>query len=171
MLIKKICMLGALAVGKTALVQQYVRSIFSDSYLSSVGVKVSKKVVTVKEEEVNLLLWDLEGQDNYSAVNISYIKGASGLFFVVDGTRGETLSVALMLRNTAFDILGHDTPHLMLVNKEDLKETWEITDKVLASLSHSGINILLTSAKEGSNVDLAFTTLAEMMVTKQNEQP
>jgi small GTP-binding protein len=173
-------MLGALAVGKTALVQQYVRSIFSDSYLSSVGVKVSKKAVTVKkkdplkkdvdEQEVNLLLWDLEGQDNYSAVNISYIKGAGGLFFVVDGTRGETLSVALMLRNTALDILGHDTPHLILVNKNDLKDTWEITDKVLASLSHSGLKIMLTSAREGFNVDLAFNTLAEMMVTKQNEQ-
>ncbi len=166
MINKKICMLGALAVGKTALVQQYVHSIFSDHYLSSVGVKVSKKTVEVKTaaEPVNLLLWDLEGQDDYNAVNTGYIKGASGLFFVVDGNRGETLSVALMLRNTALEMLGPTTPHLLIINKEDLKDTWEITDKVLESLSNSGITVLRTSAKTGLNVELAFSTLAAMMM-------
>ncbi|UQZ87991.1 GTP-binding protein [Deltaproteobacteria bacterium Smac51] len=164
MLSKKICMLGALAVGKTALIQQYVRSIFSDSYLSSVGVKVSKKTLTVQETPMNLLLWDLEGQDDYNAVNTSYIKGAAGLLFVVDGTRGETLSVALMLRNTALDILGHNTPHVLLINKEDLNDSWEITDKVLTSLKNSGITVLKTSAKTGLNVESAFSALAEMMV-------
>ncbi len=78
-------MLGALAVGKTALIQRYVHSIFSDEYLSTVGVKVSKK--TLEEPPVNLLLWDLEGQDDYNALNISYIKGAAGLLFVIDGSR------------------------------------------------------------------------------------
>lgn len=164
---KKICMLGALAVGKTALVRRYVRSIFSDNYLSSVGVKISKKDMEVGGQEGSLLLWDLEGQDDYNAVNTSYLKGASGLLFVVDGNRGETLSVALMLRNTAMDMLGPDIPHLVLINKEDLKETWEITDKVIESLKHNGINALVTSAKTGLNVELAFSTLATMMMDKQ----
>lgn len=64
-------MLGALAVGKTALVRQYVHSIFSDKYLSSVGVKVSKKSLECQSEPVSLMLWDLEGQDDYNAVNTS----------------------------------------------------------------------------------------------------
>ena len=162
-------MLGALSVGKTALVQQYVRSIFSDNYLSSVGVKVSKKTLEINDEALNLMLWDLEGQDDYNAVNTSYIKGASGLFFVVDGTRGETLSVALMLRNTALDILGHDTPHVLIVNKEDISQNWEITDKVLTSLENSGLTLLKTSAKTGLNVELAFSSLASMMMGQKND--
>lgn len=162
MLSKKICMLGALAVGKTALVQRYVHSMFSDEYLSTVGVKVSKK--TLEEPRVNLLLWDLEGQDDYNVLNISYIKGAAGLLFVIDGSRGETLSVALMLRNTALDLLGHDTPHILLINKEDAKDSWEITDKVLTSLKNSGITVLETSAKTGLNVEKAFSLLANMML-------
>ena len=164
MINKKICMLGALAVGKTSLVKQYVQSIFSDDYLSSVGVKVSKKPVTVDEREVNLMLWDLEGQDDYNTVNLAYVSGASGLLFVADGTRGETLSVALMLRNSALDILGHDTPHLLIVNKEDLKESWEITSKVFDSLTNSGIKVLMTSAKTGLNVEEAFNALASLMM-------
>jgi small GTP-binding protein domain len=164
MLQKKICMMGSLAVGKTSLVQRFVRSIFSDNYLSSVGVKVSKKVVGVGENQVNLLLWDLEGQDDYSMVNTTYIKGASGLFFVVDGTRGESLSVALSLRNTALDILGQETPHILLINKDDISDSWEITDKVLSSLENSGITVMRTSAKTGLNVENAFQTITEMML-------
>ena len=163
MINKKICMLGALAVGKTALVKRYVQSIFSDDYLSSVGVKVSKKTVAPGGREINLMLWDLEGQDDYNAVNLSYVSGASGLLFVVDGTRGETLSVALTLRNSALDILGHDIPHLLIVNKEDLKDSWEITEKVFDSLTNSGIRVLKTSAKTDLNVEEAFATLASLM--------
>lgn len=157
-------MLGSLAVGKTALVQQFVRSIFSDTYLSSVGVKISKKTLSLNGEFLNLILWDLEGQDEYSAVNTSYIKGASGLLFVADGTRGESLSVALTLRNSALDILGPETPHLIIINKADISEQWEITDKVLDSLCESGLTALKSSAKTGLNVETAFLSLAEMMM-------
>lgn len=164
MLNKKICMLGSLSVGKTALVRQFVRSIFSDTYLSSVGVKVSKKTLNLNGDFVNLILWDLEGQDEYNAVNTSYIKGANGLFFVADGTRGESLSVTLTLRNTALDILGPATPHIVIINKADIREQWEITDKVLESLTHSGLTVMQTSAKTGLNVEAAFSTMAKMMM-------
>jgi small GTP-binding protein len=158
---------GALAVGKTALIQQYVHSIFSDEYLSSVGVKISRKTVETDGQALNMLLWDLEGQDDYGGVNISYLKGASGFFLVADGTRGETLSVALTLRRTALELLGPDTPHLLLINKNDLEEGWEITDKVLASLQDSGVQVVRSSARTGFNVEYAFSALAKMML----EQP
>ncbi|MDR2945836.1 MAG: GTP-binding protein, partial [Candidatus Adiutrix sp.] len=161
------CLVGALAVGKTALIQQYVHSIFSDEYLSSVGVKISRKTVETDGQALNMLLWDLEGQDDYGGVNISYLKGASGFFLVADGTRGETLSVALTLRRTALELLGPDTPHLLLINKNDLEEGWEITDKVLASLQDSGVQVVRSSARTGFNVEYAFSALAKMML----EQP
>ena len=171
MLSKKICMLGALAVGKTSMVQRYVHSIFSDNYLSSVGVKVSRKEIRNNEQDVNLLLWDLEGQDDYGAVNISYIRGASGLFFVADGTRGETLSVALSLRNRALDILGHDIPHVLIINKDDLRDTWEFTDKVLESLITNGLNVINVSAKTGLNVENAFNSIVAMMIASRDNEP
>ena len=163
MINKKICMLGAFAVGKTALVQRYIHSIFSDDYLSSVGVKISKKTVTVNGEEINLMLWDLEGQDDYSAINLSYLRGAMGLFIVADGSRGSTLSVALTLRNTALKTLGDEVPHILLVNKSDIQENWEVTDKIIASLKTGGMNVIKTSAKTGENVENAFNTLAQLM--------
>jgi small GTP-binding protein len=159
-------MLGSFSVGKTALVRQYVNSIFSDTYLSTVGVKISKKTVTVNEQELNLLLWDMEGQDNYSLVNMSYLRGAHGLLFVVDGTRGETLTVALKLRVESMKILGSGIPSLFIINKTDLEPDWEITEKILVSLASKGVTFFKTSAKTGLNVEKIFLTLAESMVEK-----
>ncbi|MDR0355962.1 MAG: GTP-binding protein [Deltaproteobacteria bacterium] len=166
MINKKICMLGSFSVGKTALVRQYVNSIFSDTYLSTVGVKISKKTINVKDQELNLLLWDMEGQDNYSLVNMSYLRGAHGLLFVVDGTRGETLTVALKLRVESMKILGSGIPSIFIINKTDLEPEWEITEKVLSSLEAKGVTIYKTSAKTGLNVEKIFTTLAEEMMEK-----
>jgi small GTP-binding protein len=157
-------MLGSFSVGKTALVRQYVNSIFSDTYLSTVGVKISKKTITARDQDLNLLLWDMEGQDNYSLVNMSYLRGAHGLLFVVDGTRGETLTVALKLRVESMKILGSGIPSIFIINKTDLEPEWEITEKVLSSLEQKGVTIFKTSAKTGLNVEKIFTTLADKMV-------
>ena len=163
MISKKICMLGAFAVGKTALVQQYVRSIFTDRYLSTVGVKISKKTLRVDDREVSLVLWDLEGKDDYVDVNISYLRGAMGFFTVADGTRQETLDVALSLRNMAVNLVGN-VPHMLLVNKADLASSWEVSEERLAALQAEGLRIVRTSAKTGLAVNDSFTVLTKAML-------
>jgi GTPase SAR1 family protein len=56
MIQKKVCMLGATGVGKTSLVSRFVSSMFSDKYMTSVGVKVDKKTVSIGEDQVTLVL-------------------------------------------------------------------------------------------------------------------
>ena len=160
MIAKKICLLGAFSVGKTSLVEQYVHSIFSDKYLSSVGVKISKKNVVVSDREVTLVLWDMEGKDMYSEVNLSYLRGAMGYFVVADGTRKETLDAALALHKQAANFAG-DIPSFILVNKADLRERWEVTDAMLQEAREENVDLLLTSAKTGEGVEQAFIALAE----------
>jgi small GTP-binding protein len=164
MLNKKICMLGSIAVGKTSLIRRFVSSIFSDDYLSTVGVKISKKNLTVNSQEVTLMLWDLEGHDDYGDINISYLKGASGLLFVVDGTRGNTLSQVLEIRESALKVAGANTPHLFLMNKNDLRSEWQVSDAVLGALRDKGYEVLEVSAKTGENVEKAFELIAGLML-------
>lgn len=71
-------MLGAFPVGKTALVQKHVHSIFSNDYLSTVGVKISKRAIQVDGQDINMMLWDMEGQDDYTNPNLAYLRGAMG---------------------------------------------------------------------------------------------
>ena len=163
MISKKICMVGAFSVGKTALVARFVHSIFSDKYLSTVGVKISKKELTCDGRDVSLILWDLEGRDIYADANLSYLRGAMGFFIVADGTRKETLEAALELRKAAYDAVGN-IPCRLLINKDDLADIWEVTDVMLNNLARQGIEYLRTSAKTGHAVDEAFMSLAREML-------
>ncbi len=163
MISKKVCILGGFAVGKTSLIGRYVHSIFSDKYLSTVGVKISKKVLSLDTGDVTLVFWDMEGKDIYANVNLAYLRGAMGFIAVADGTRKETLETALSLRQLAMSVAG-DIPSCLLVNKADMRDQWEITDGMLAPLADQGIRIVHTSAKTGNGVDEAFTCLARGML-------
>ncbi|GHV07634.1 GTP-binding protein [Campylobacterota bacterium] len=163
MINKKVCLLGAFSVGKTSLVSQYVHSIFSDRYLSTIGVKISKKQLNVGDEETTLVIWDMEGKDVYTDVKVSYLRGASGFFVVADGTRKETLDEAMSLRKLAFEVLG-EVPCYLLLNKSDLTQKWEITDEMIADVLHQDVKTIMVSARTGYSVQVAFESLARDMI-------
>jgi hypothetical protein len=163
MIQKKICMIGSFAVGKTSLVKRFVESIFSDKYLTTVGVKIDKKVLEVDGRQTMLMLWDLEGQDNFAMLKLSYLRGAAGYLLVADGTRAETLKTAAELQGKVESSVGK-VPFLLLVNKSDLAEQWEAVDEDLDKLAGDGWTVLKTSAKTGENVEEAFTDLARRML-------
>jgi len=165
MIKKKICMLGSFAVGKTSLVQRFLTSIFSDKYLTTVGVKVDKKTVSINNQEVDLLLWDIYGEDEFQKVKASYLRGASGYFLVIDGTRKTTLDTALMLHERAEETIGR-VPLVCLLNKVDLTDEWEFFDKELDTLSKKGWSVMNTSAKTGQGVEAAFLALTKKMLEK-----
>jgi small GTP-binding protein len=163
MIQKKICMLGAYAVGKTSLVSRFVKSLFSDKYHSTIGVKVDKKQVTVGDEEVELLLWDIYGEDEFQKMRASYLRGSAGYVLVVDGTRRETLAQAVTLQSRAQEAAGK-VPFVLMVNKSDLTDKWEVDDTALEDLFQRGWPAFKTSAKTGAGVEEAFLDLARLML-------
>src|ERR1700761_5222454 len=130
---KKICLLGSYGVGKTSLVARFVHSLFADKYHTTVGVKIDKKVLKINEEEVTLMVWDMAGEEDGAPVKLNQVKDASGYLLVVDGTRARTLEVARSIHGRVKAEVG-DRPFLVLVNKADLRETWEIPDSVWEEL-------------------------------------
>ena len=162
---KKICMLGGSAVGKTSLVHRFVRSMFSDKYMTTVGVKIDQKTVVLDEKRtVELILWDIHGDDEFQNVRRMYLRGMAGYFLVIDGTRRSTLDKAHMLRNLAVTTVG-DIPFVLIVNKSDLSAEWEITKEDLDLMREQGWHIVETSAKEDCGVTEAFEKLAKLMIT------
>ncbi|HKP86979.1 MAG TPA: Rab family GTPase [Blastocatellia bacterium] len=164
MIQKKICMLGAFAVGKTSLVARFVKSIFSEKYLTTVGVKIDKKVVSVGGQEMTLILWDLAGEDEFMQVRMSYLRGSSGYLLVADGTRRATLDKAVELQKRAEDEVG-GVPFILLINKADMKNEWEMNDSDIAALAGKGWLVLETSAKTGANAEEAFLSIGEKMMS------
>ena len=95
MLKKKICLLGAFAVGKTSLVARFVTSMFDERYISTIGVKVDRKQVSVAAGDVDLMIWDIAGEGDFQRINPTYLKGASGCLLVADGTQSKRISTSL----------------------------------------------------------------------------
>jgi small GTP-binding protein len=163
MLKKKICMLGSFAVGKTSLVQRFVKSIFSDKYHTTIGVKIDKKIIDIDDKELNLLLWDIHGEDDYQKVQASYLLGAAGYFLVIDGTRRDTIKMAESLQGLAQKTIK-EKPFILLINKADLEDEWEITSADISALESKGWIVMKTSAKSGLNVEEAFLTLGKHII-------
>jgi small GTP-binding protein len=157
------CLLGAYGVGKTSLVARYVHSMFSEKYMTTIGVKIDKKTVDVQDERVELVIWDIYGQDDFQKVRMSYLRGASGYLLVMDGTRGATFETALSLQTSAEQTVGQ-VPFIVAVNKADLSGQWEIAERDLEQLRNRGWRVIKTSAKTGGAVEAAFATLAHAMV-------
>ena len=163
MIQKKICMLGAFAVGKTSLVARFVESIFSEKYLTTVGVKISKKALQVGNQEWQLMLWDLAGEDEFLQLHLSYLRGSSGYLLVVDGTRRATLDTAVSMQQRAATAVGN-VPFVVLFNKSDLENEWEMGNDAFEELSRRGWPWLKTSAKTGGGVEEAFRVLIAKML-------
>jgi small GTP-binding protein len=155
-------MLGGFGVGKTSLVSRFVSSMFSDKYLTTVGVKVDKKTVPIDSGEMTLMLWDIYGQDEFQTVRDSYLRGASGYLLVADGTRHATLDTATALQQKAESVVGR-VPFMLLLNKSDLNADWQLNERALWKLAEQGWTVLKTSAKTGAGVDEAFAKLAREM--------
>ena len=164
MIQKKICLMGAYAVGKTSLVARYVRSIFSEKYHTTLGVKIDKKIVATAHGEVKLMIWDLAGEDDLVGADVDYMRGAAGYILVADGTREASLERAVILQQRICEKIG-PVPFLLLINKVDLEADWEVEPAHLEELSRSGWRILRTSAKTGQGVEAAFLSLAGSLLS------
>ncbi len=166
---KKMCMIGDFGVGKTSLIRRFVDRQFSDQYLSTVGVKISRKSVEIGEGEkrdVQLLIWDLEGHTKFKAIAPSYLQGAGGALVVADVTRSETIE-RIPEHLKLFSSVNPKGLIIIALNKADLAEE-EKLEKLLEIARYPEYERVVatyaTSAKEGTSVDEIFHTLAAKML-------
>ncbi len=160
---KKVCLLGEFAVGKTSLVRQFVDGKFDDKYLSSIGVKISRRPMQREGYALNLLIWDLAGGDIKKPQQSRYLRGAAGALLVCDLTRAETLE-AIHEYATLLHSMQPDAALLLIGNKVDLTDEQVISVEMLQETAVSlQAAHTITSAKTGNNVEHAFTLLAELI--------
>jgi hypothetical protein len=156
---KKICLLGTFAVGKSSLTERFVKSVFSERYRTTVGVRIQKRMVEIDGGTVDLIIWDLAGEDEFLSLRTAYLRGSGGYVLVADGTRRETLNKVLEMKKRADLALG-GVPFVLMVNKMDRREDWAVTDADLDDLTRKGWPVFRTSAKTGEGVSDGFIRLA-----------
>jgi len=169
-------LLGDSSVGKTSLIRRYVIDEFHDSYIETIGTKISKKEIELEVNNnafsLSLQIWDVLGQKAYSAVQSRAFVGMDGALLVADTTRSETLESLKSYWIPTLKRVVPVAPLVFLGNKSDLAEDaqFSLDDLVEFSSEQSqsdSENTFLTSAKTGVNVERAFITIAELILSSQ----
>ncbi|MFW9876655.1 MAG: Rab family GTPase [Candidatus Thorarchaeota archaeon] len=164
----KICMTGDISVGKTSLVRRYVMDIFDDTYIATLGTKISKKKVRLFKNNqtyhLTLSLWDVLGHDVFENMYSWAFEGAKAAMLVCDLTREDTLKNVTNWITRVKNVAG-DIPFIILANKKDLKKDYEFDeDDLIAFSSELELQSYMTSAKSGENVSPTFVRIGDMVL-------
>ena len=165
---KKVCLLGDFAVGKTSLLRRFVYDLFNDKYISTIGVKVSRKTVGLSRVddvvELTMMLWDLGGSEVFKQVRTSYLRGAAGAVLVCDLTRPETLDSIRSYVDDLFSV-SPDAELILVANKCDLADQQRLTPaQIKAVAADLNAPYYVTSAKTGEEVETLFRHLGRLLV-------
>jgi small GTP-binding protein len=157
MIAKKVLLIGSFGVGKTSLIRRFVTNEFSEDYISTIGVRVSTKIMKFNNEEIKLLIWDVAGINDNEDIPKAYFLGSSAAMFVFDLTREETYNDIESQVETIKNLSG--LKNITVVgNKKDLL----ISDQIEQIKKTISISVdLITSAKEDQYVEDAFIKLAQ----------
>jgi len=155
-------MVGDFAVGKTSLTQQFVNHVFSEQYLTTIGVKIDTKTVDLSDGgQCKVIVWDVAGRDSMTPLQTSYLMGATSFMLVVDGTRRDSIdSVKFMVDSVRKKL--PTAPFLVLINKSDLTDQLLFDEQDQLFFKSNGWSFVYTSAKTGSNVEKSFINLINL---------
>ena len=167
-LMKKICLIGDGAVGKTSLIRKFVFDSFDDAYITTIGSKVTKKKVSIPYSGVNyhltFMIWDILGQRVHNNLHSTYYSGAAGAFIVCDVSRDETIQ-NLEEWIQVFRGVNKEAPVILLGNKSDLVTDIETAKGKIGRIADKyGLKYHMTSAKTGDHVEESFNELGNIVV-------
>jgi Ras-related protein Rab-7A len=177
----KVIILGESGVGKTSLMNRYVRNEFSMRYKATIGADFMTKDIMIEDKPITLQIWDTAGQERFQSLGAAFYRGADCCMLVFDATNEhsfERLDAWKREFLAQADLRNPETfPFLLVGNKaEDLGDiSSPIFQSRIKEWCSISIPYIETSAKEGRNVEEAFQSLAlrglERMQEREAEPP
>ncbi|KAJ6254494.1 small rab-related gtpase [Anaeramoeba flamelloides] len=155
--ISKIVLVGHQQTGKSCILLKFADNVFSQSYISTIGVDFKIKQNKYWEKDFKMQIWDTAGQERFSTITSSYYRGAHSIILIFDITNKESFEKVKTKLSDLKNQISEDTPVLLVGNKIDLENKREIsTEEALEYADKNGLPYMEVSAKEGTNIDLMF---------------
>ncbi|KAL4647441.1 mitochondrial import inner membrane translocase subunit TIM50 isoform X1 [Arapaima gigas] len=154
-------LIGDSGVGKSCLLLRFADDTYTESYISTIGVDFKIRTIEMEGKTVKLQIWDTAGQERFRTITSSYYRGAHGIIIVYDVTDQESFNNVKQWLQEIDRYACENVSKLLVGNKCDLasKKVVDFTTGKEFALSLQ-IPFLETSAKNASNVEKAFLTMA-----------
>ena len=166
----KILLIGDSSVGKTSILLRYVDDEFNDSYISTIGIEYKIKTINVNNKKITMRIWDTSGQERYRSITQNFYRNANGILFVFDVTKKESFN-NIKLWLTDSQNCEANISKILIGNKIDLEEEREVSNETIKNFANKKeMKFFETSAKEGTNIDLIFRELAELILSNKCEE-
>ena len=168
----KVIMVGDLAVGKTSLLNRFVKNEFKNSYISTIGVEYSaKNLIIDKINECRLKIWDTSGEERFRSITKQYFKDTQGAILIFDLTKKSTFDKLNVWLEDLNDNAPEDVSVILVGNKMDIKDRKiYLSDDAKKFALKNKMPYIEVSAKEGTNVVYLFETLCKKLVNKSNNR-
>ena len=166
-MIIKIVLIGDSSVGKTNIMNKYLKNVFKEDSRATVGVEFGSKQFIIDNHKIKAQIWDTAGQERYRSITNAYYKGAKGAFIVYDITRKETFDDIDKWRNELIASCNQEVTIMLIGNKCDLEERRQISKEQGEEKAKSfGFSFLETSALSGENLENGFESLIKEIYQK-----
>jgi Ras-related protein Rab-1A len=166
----KLLLIGDSGVGKSSLLHRFADDIYTDSYISTIGVDFKIKTMNVGDKMVKLQIWDTAGQERFRTITSSYYRGAQGIIVVYDITDLESFNNVKQWLSEIDRYASENVDKLLVGNKSDLEPARQVTKAMAEEFAESlQVKCIETSAKESSNVDDAFRSMAFTIMSRMEK--
>jgi len=167
----KLVLIGDSSVGKSCLMTRFVDDRFSDIHLSTIGVDFKTMTTMLDGKIVKLHIWDTAGQERFAQVTTHYYRGADGAILVYDTTSAQSFESIENWAEAVQSANSNPVVLLLVGNKNDLLDERQVSRQSGEELAAQlGAPFMETSARDSSNVDIAFLNLAKTLVNQRKQQ-
>ena len=157
----KLLLIGNSAVGKSSLLLRFSDNIFNESFLPTIGVDFKIRTFDLTGKTVKLQIWDTAGQERFKTITSSYSKGAHGIILTYDITDKQSFKDIENWLTEVEKFANENVIKLLVGNKSDMESSRQVKFEEGKEFADSlGIPFIETSAKNSTNVEKAFFTLA-----------
>ncbi|KAH7660501.1 rab gtpase [Aphelenchoides avenae] len=162
----KVITLGQAGVGKTSLINRYVKEEFSATTESTTGFACLQKEVTVEgKTAVKLLLYDTAGQERFNSLVRLYFHRATAAVIVYDVTDQKSLEQIAFWKDQASLFADSNLVVAIVGNKTDLAHARQIHSYPEHQTTVSDqVLYFETSAKSGSGVKELFQEIGAFCI-------
>ncbi|KAI8143229.1 putative GTP-binding protein ypt1 [Fennellomyces sp. T-0311] len=160
----KLLLIGDSGVGKSCLLLRFADDTYTESYISTIGVDFKIRTIELEGKTVKLQIWDTAGQERFRTITSSYYRGAHGIIIVYDVTDQDSFNNVQMWLREIERYAAEGVSKLLVGNKNDLTDRKVVDYTAAKEFSDSSkIPVLETSAKDSTNVEQAFLTMAKQI--------